>query len=109
MENLIKISQSNKYSNLKNNTRLIDTYQKGSVRGESRNFENGANKKAKSNQISPSNIVFLQVNGISQLEKEVQEISRMPSTAIDYKALNRNEQTGELEPEGQVDEFLVTD
>jgi len=51
----------------------------------------------------------LQVNGISQLEKEVQEISRMPSKTIDYKALTRNEQTGELEPEGQVDEFLVTD
>ena len=46
-------------------------------------------------------MVYLQVQGQSQLLKEMQEISHMKTKVIDNNALHRNEVTFEIEEIGQ--------
>ena len=44
-----------------------------------------------------SNLCFLQVNGVNQLEKEINETKDILSKIIDLKAIHRNEVTNEME------------
>ena len=44
-----------------------------------------------------NNLCFLQVNGVNQLEKEINETKDILSKIIDLKAIHRNEVTNEME------------
>ena len=48
-----------------------------------------------------NDIYYLQVNGESQLEKELRETSGLANKVIDLTALHRNEQTQEVEGLGE--------
>ena len=47
-----------------------------------------------------NDIAYLQVNGRSQLDKELTETRGLQRKVIDYAALHRNEQTQEVEGDG---------
>ena len=54
-------------------------------------------------------MVFLHVNGVSQLEKEIKELVNLQNTTIDFTAIQRNETTGEIEPAFTVNEIIARD
>ena len=49
-------------------------------------------------------LCYLQVNGQSQLKKEIEEISKIKNKKLDLQALHRNEITHEIE--GKTDGYL---
>ena len=103
LHEIMRLSESRNGSDL----RIVEAYQSSSLRSQSYTRQVQKRNKGQLNELlngmnnTLNDIVYLQVSGRSQLDKEIEEISRSKGTMhIDEKALHRNEVTKEVEEEG---------
>ena len=100
--------------------KLLDTFQSSAIRSRStymsqiqrknhaivRNLMNGME--------APTDLLYLQVNGQSQLQKEIEDTKKLLTfdkvkIAIDENAIHRNEASAEVEPRAPCCEVLFSD
>lgn len=102
INDVIQISEGKAANKLK----LIETYQSAQLRSQT--YTNRVAKKNMpelkdlfNNMNTLNDLVYLQVQGRSQLEKEIEETPRSDRYHLDEAAIHRNEVTKEVEKEGK--------
>ena len=110
------IDVSSKFnSNGKNHIKLYDTLQSSSLKYR-KNYKSFVEKKndfviqkLQNGMELQSDLMFLQINGQSQLEKEINDTKKFDRLTLNLSAIHRNEMSDQIEPKGKLEELMYNE